>query len=82
MQKEDPERSHEKRIQRGPTKRESTRFHLTWVEEMMPAVEGTAGQVDGVPVAVEVVAEVPWLLCLARHQNKRHAKTSKAISSP
>ena len=82
MQKEDPERSHEKRIQRGPTKRESTRFHLTWVEEMMPAVEGTAGQVDGVPVAVEVVAEVPRQPCLARHWIEGHAKTSKAISSP
>ncbi len=58
------------------------RFHLTWVKETMLAVEGAAGQVDEVPVAVEVVAEVPQRLCLTRHWNKGHAKTSKAISSP
>jgi hypothetical protein len=69
-------------IQRGPTKRESARFHSTWVEEMMPAVEGVAGQVKEVPMAVEVVAEVLWRPCLGRHQSKEHAKTSKAISSP
>jgi hypothetical protein len=70
-----------KRIQRGPTKRESGRFHSTWVKETMPAAEGMAGQVDEVPVAVEVMAGMLWQLCLARHLNKGHANTSKAISS-
>jgi hypothetical protein len=63
-------------------KRESARFHSTWVKEMTPAAEGTAGQADEVPVAMEVVAEMLWQPCLARHWNKGHAKTSKAISSP
>jgi hypothetical protein len=71
-----------KRIQRGHTKRESTRFHSTWVEETTPAMEGVAGQVDKVPVAVEVTAGMLWQTCLARHWNKGHAKTLKAISSP
>ncbi len=42
----------------NPKLRESARFHSTWVKETMPVVEGTAGQVDEVPVAVEVKAEV------------------------
>ena len=71
-----------RRIQRGPKKRESARFLSTWVEEMMPAVEGAAGQVEEVPMAMEVVAEVLWQPCLVRHWSKGHAKTSKAISSP
>ncbi len=60
-------------------KRESARFHSTWVKETMPAAEGVAGQADEVPVAVEVMAGMLWQLCLARHQNKGHAKTSKAM---
>ncbi len=48
----------------------------------MPAAEGTAGQVDEVPVAMEVAAGKLWQPCLARHQNKGHATTLKAISSP
>jgi hypothetical protein len=72
----------EKRIQRGPTKRESARFHSTWVEETTPAVEAAAGQADKVPVAMEVAAGVLWQPCLTRHRNKGHAKTLKAISSP
>jgi hypothetical protein len=71
-----------KRIQRCPTRRESTRFHSTWVKEMMLTMEGMAGQVDEVPVVVEVMAEVHWQPCLTKHQNKEHAKTSKAMSSP
>jgi hypothetical protein len=35
-------------------KRESKRFHSTWVEEMTPAVEGAASQVDG--------CQWPWRL--------------------
>ncbi len=73
MQKEDPERSHEKRIHG---------FHSAWVKETTPAAEGMAGQVDKVPVVVEVAAGMLWQPCLARHWNKGHAKTLKAISSP
>jgi hypothetical protein len=62
-------------------KRESARFHLTWVVEM-PAEEGAAGQVDKMLVAVEVAAGMLWQPRLARHQNKGYAKTSKAIYSP
>ncbi len=56
-----------KRIQRGPMKRESPRFHSTWVEEMTPAKEGTAGQVEEVPVAGEAAAGMLRQPCLARH---------------
>ncbi len=72
----------QKRIQRGPTKKESARFHSTWVEETTTTAEGAARQVDEVPVAMEVTAGMRWQPCLARHWNKGHAKTSKAISSP
>jgi hypothetical protein len=65
---------HKKRIQRGPTKRESARFHSTWVKETTPAVEGMAGQADKVPVAMEVAAGMLGQPCLARHWNKGHAK--------
>jgi hypothetical protein len=54
-------------------KRESARFHSTWVKEKTPAMESVAGQVDKVPVAVEVAAGMLWQPCLARHRNKGHA---------
>jgi hypothetical protein len=57
------------------------RFHSTWVKGTMLAKEGMAGQVDEVPMAVEVGAKVHRQPCLARHRNKGHAKTSMDIPS-
>jgi hypothetical protein len=71
-----------KRIRRDPTKRESKRFHSTWVEQKMPATEDMVEMVGGMAVAMEAVVEALWLPCLARHWSKGHAKTSKATSSP
>jgi hypothetical protein len=49
--KEDPERSQEKRICKIP---------LDMGQGMMPAMEGVAGQMEEVPMAMEVMAEVLW----------------------
>ncbi len=64
-----------KRICRDPTKREFRRFYLTWVEQRMPLMEDAVEMARGMAVAVEAAVEALWLLCLARHQNKGHAKT-------
>jgi hypothetical protein len=48
----------------------------------MPATEDKVEIAGGMAVAVEAAVEALWLLCLARHQSKGHAKTSKAITSP
>jgi hypothetical protein len=42
-----------KRICRDPTKRESKRFHSTWVKQRRPAVEDVMKTVGGVAVAME-----------------------------
>jgi hypothetical protein len=71
-----------KRIRRDPKKREFRRFHSTWVKQRMLAMDNTVEMVGGMAVAMEAAVEALQLLCLARHQSKGHAKTSKAISSP
>jgi hypothetical protein len=47
----------------------------------MPAMEDAVEMTGGVAMAMEAVVEALWLPCLAGHQSKGHAKTSKAISS-
>ncbi len=71
-----------KRIRRDPTKRESKRFHSTWVKQRTLAAEDAVGMAGGMAVAVEVAVEALWLPCLARHWSNGHSKTLKAISSP
>jgi hypothetical protein len=57
-------------------KRESKRFHLTWVEQRTPAVEEVVELAGGMAAALEVAVEALWLPCLARHWSKGHLKGS------
>jgi hypothetical protein len=72
VRKEDSERPHTKRVCEIPLN----------MGQGNDAGHGGRGRTGGRgPVAVEVAAEVPRRPCLARHRNKEHAKTSKAMSS-
>jgi hypothetical protein len=72
VRKEDSERLHTKRVCEIPLN----------MGQGNDAGHGGRGRTGGQgPVAVEVAAEVPRRPCLARHRNKEHAKTSKAMSS-
>jgi hypothetical protein len=43
----------------------------------MPATEDVAEMAGGITMAMEAMVEALWLLCLARHWSKGHAKTLK-----
>ncbi len=67
-------------IQRDPTKRESKRFHLRWLEQVTPAALDAVEMENKVGEAMEDAVELPQELCLARHQKSGPARTSKVIS--